>query len=97
VAVLEFSFPTREPARTLYLWYFQHVLPKLGQWLARNEQQAYAYLPDSVQQFPQGLAMIQRMERSGLERVTIHPLTLGIATLYLGHKPQPLPICRDRS
>ena len=89
VAILEFSMPARQPLKSAYGWYFRHILPRLGQWLARNEQEAYAYLPDSVGQFPQGQAMADRMQRNGLEDIHYYPLTLGIATLYVGRKPQP--------
>src|SRR5690606_24143805 len=54
VAVLEFSTPTWEPCKGLYGWYFRHVLPRIGQMLARNQSDAYNYLPQSVGQFPQG-------------------------------------------
>lgn len=87
VAVLEFSMPTIQPFRSIYRWYFRNVLPKLGQMLARNQHAAYMYLPESVQQFPQGDAMLERMRQSGLEHLKYHPLTMGIATLYVGSKP----------
>ncbi len=80
--------PTRQPFKALYGWYFRQVLPRLGQWLARNEEEAYAYLPDSVGQFPFGQAMADRMEQIGLADVRYYPLTLGIATLYVGLKPR---------
>ncbi len=87
VAILEFSMPTRQPIKSLYGWYFRHILPRLGQVLARNDQEAYAYLPNSVGQFPHGQAMADRMEQNGLEAVRFYPLTFGIATLYVGRKP----------
>jgi demethylmenaquinone methyltransferase/2-methoxy-6-polyprenyl-1,4-benzoquinol methylase len=87
VAVLEFSLPSRQPFKAIYGWYFRSVLPRIGQWMARNDQAAYAYLPDSVQQFPQGQAMVECLQRAGLESVRYYPLTLGIATLYVGQKP----------
>lgn len=86
VAVLEFSLPAWEPWRSLYGWYFRNVLPRLGQWLARNEQQAYDYLPASVGQFPMGQALADRMVMAGLNSVKYHSLTGGIATLYVGVK-----------
>ncbi|MEN6405161.1 MAG: bifunctional demethylmenaquinone methyltransferase/2-methoxy-6-polyprenyl-1,4-benzoquinol methylase UbiE [Thermoguttaceae bacterium] len=87
VAVLEFSTPQRWPIGPLYAWYFLKVLPRIGQALARNSQSAYNYLPQSVVQFPQGEALARRMEAAGLDRVRFHPLTFGIATLYVGEKP----------
>ncbi len=86
VAVLEFSMPTFPPIRALYGWYFRNVLPKLGQWLATNDEEAYAYLPESVGEFPSGKALADRMVQAGLSRVRVCPLTLGVATLYVGVK-----------
>lgn len=86
VAILEFSMPTRQPMRALYGLYFRYVLPRLGQWFARNSQQAYEYLPASVGEFPAGQQMAQLMRDAGLNRVSIYPLTFGIATLYVGVK-----------
>jgi demethylmenaquinone methyltransferase/2-methoxy-6-polyprenyl-1,4-benzoquinol methylase len=86
VAVLEFSMPSWQPFRGLYGWYFRHVLPRIGQWLARNRSSAYEYLPQSVGEFPQGEALAARMQAAGLCEVRWQPLTLGIATLYAGTK-----------
>lgn len=87
VAILEFSTPQRQPLRSMYLWYFRNVLPRLGQLLAANSHSAYMYLPDSVQQFPQGEEMAAKMRAVGLVEVEWHPLTFGVATLYVGTKP----------
>jgi demethylmenaquinone methyltransferase/2-methoxy-6-polyprenyl-1,4-benzoquinol methylase len=87
VAVLEFSSPTWQPFKSIYGWYFRNVLPRIGQLLARNSSAAYEYLPESVGQFPQGEALAERMRAAGLENVRCYPLTLGVATLYVGEKP----------
>jgi len=86
VAVLEFSMPQWQPFRDLYGWYFRNVLPRIGQLLARNRHSAYHYLPSSVGEFPSGEALARRMRAAGLATVTLHPLTGGIATLYVGRK-----------
>lgn len=86
VVVLEFSMPRWQPFKAVYGWYFRNVLPRIGQFLARNRQDAYNYLPESVGQFPQGRELAARMEAAGLASVRFHPLTLGIATLYIGSK-----------
>ncbi len=89
VMVLEFSLPGNRILRGLYLWYFRNVLPKIGQLLMRNRQSAYNYLPASVSEFPHGQALADLMGDCGLEPVTWKPLTFGIATLYIGRKPEP--------
>lgn len=87
VAVLEFSSPQWQPFKGIYSWYFRNVLPRIGQLIARNAESAYSYLPESVGEFPQGEALVERMRRAGLAEVTYRPLTLGVATLYVGKKP----------
>lgn len=87
IAVLEFSTPTWQPLRAIYLFYFHHLLPRIGQWLARNGSAAYEYLPATVAQFPEREALVKRMEAAGIREVRFWPLTGGIATLYVGHKP----------
>ena len=86
VAVLEFSMPRWQPMKGMYGFYFRHILPRLGQRLARNDQDAYNYLPNSVSEFPSGEALAQRMRDAGLSDVKHYPLTLGVATLYVGVK-----------
>ena len=86
VAVLEFSTPRIWPLKNVYNWYFQRILPWIGQSLARNTQRAYNYLPESVGRFPQGDAFAERLRAAGLKAVEIHPFTLGIVTLYVGRK-----------
>lgn len=87
VAVLEFSMPTNPLFRSCYQFYFRHILPKMGQLLARNRQSAYNYLPESVSEFPYGKALADMMDECGLEGTRWYPLTFGIATLYTGVKP----------
>jgi len=86
VVVLEFSLPGNRLIRGLYSWYFRNVLPKIGQLLARNSHQAYAYLPASVGEFPYGEGLASLMKACGLRTVRYMPLTFGIATLYVGEK-----------
>jgi demethylmenaquinone methyltransferase / 2-methoxy-6-polyprenyl-1,4-benzoquinol methylase len=86
VAVLEFSTPRIQPLRAFYLFYFRRILPRVGQFFARNKSSAYEYLPASVGQFPDGEALAERMRAVGLKNVRFWPLTFGVATLYVGKK-----------
>jgi len=86
VVVLEFSTPRWQPLRAIYLLYFRHILPRIGQLFARNNSDAYEYLPATVAQFPDGEALAERMRGVGLKNVKYWPLTFGIATLYVGRK-----------
>ena len=86
VAVLEFSTPTAWPLGAIYAWYFQHMLPRIGQTLARNTRDAYHYLPQSVGSFPQAEALVERLHAAGLVEVWFRRFTFGVATLYVGKK-----------
>jgi demethylmenaquinone methyltransferase/2-methoxy-6-polyprenyl-1,4-benzoquinol methylase len=86
VAVLEFSKPRHWLFGRAYRFYFRHLLPRVGQWFSRSPDSAYEYLPASVMAFPDYEALTARMERHGLTETRYHPLTFGIATLYVGAK-----------
>jgi demethylmenaquinone methyltransferase/2-methoxy-6-polyprenyl-1,4-benzoquinol methylase len=93
VAVLEFSRPRNRLFGRLYTFYFRRLLPLAGQALSRSRDNAYRYLPASVLEFPDGDALADRMRAAGLTEVVYHPLTLGVATLYVGRKratPEPV-------
>jgi demethylmenaquinone methyltransferase/2-methoxy-6-polyprenyl-1,4-benzoquinol methylase len=87
VVVLEFSLPQNRLIGGIYGWYFRNILPRIGQLISRNRQSAYSYLPDSVSEFPSGERLAAMMKLCGLDRVSFQPLTFGLATVYVGVKP----------
>ncbi len=87
VAILEFSRPRGVVMGRVYLGFFKHILPRVGQALAPNDHDAYSYLPQSVMEFPDGQTMVDLLTSRGLTEVKQYPLTFGIATLYVGVKP----------
>lgn len=91
VAVLEFSRPRGRILGPLYLAFFRKVLPRVGQAIAPNADSAYHYLPKTVLEFPDGRELLDLMGSRGLVDLEMHPLTFGIATLYVGVKPAPRP------
>ena len=88
VAILEFSRPTGAILGRLYLTFFKHILPKVGQSISPNSYNAYSYLPASVLEFPDGQVMLDLLASRGLTDLKAYPLTFGVATLYVGVKPQ---------
>jgi demethylmenaquinone methyltransferase/2-methoxy-6-polyprenyl-1,4-benzoquinol methylase len=86
IAILEFSRPRGRVLGPLYLAFFRHLLPRVGQALAPNPDGAYDYLPQSVLEFPDGQAMVDLLGARGLTELKQYPLTCGIATLYVGTK-----------
>ena len=86
VAILEFSRPYVWPLSSIYNFYFRHVLPRVGQMMAKNDKSAYEYLPSSVSQFPSGQGFADLLAGAGLKDIQMFPMTLGVATLYMGVK-----------
>jgi demethylmenaquinone methyltransferase/2-methoxy-6-polyprenyl-1,4-benzoquinol methylase len=81
LAILEFSLPRNPVLRHGYLWYFRHLLPAIGNAVARNRSGAYTYLNRSVEEFPSGENLAAIVRAAGFDRVEQVPLTFGIATL----------------
>ena len=85
VAILEFSKPRRFPIKQFYNFYFLNILPLIGKMVSKDAS-AYTYLPESVQEFPDGKEFIEIMQKVGYRNVKQYPLTFGIASIYWGEK-----------
>ena len=85
LAILEFGVPVIPAVRPLYLWYFNHVLPRIGRAVSKHNM-AYDYLPQSVGAFPWGDAFARMLRDTGFSHVRARPLALGIVYLYSAAK-----------
>jgi demethylmenaquinone methyltransferase/2-methoxy-6-polyprenyl-1,4-benzoquinol methylase len=84
--ILEFSKPRLTPFKQLYAFYFARVLPRLGGFISKSRE-AYQYLPSTVQTFPDGERLLDILHLTGYVNTRFHPLTMGIATIYIAQKP----------
>jgi len=84
--VLEFSKPVSFPVKQLYGFYFKFILPLMGKAIS-SDNAAYTYLPESVKAFPDGQKFADVLDACGFNRISIHPVTFGIATIYKCQKP----------
>jgi demethylmenaquinone methyltransferase / 2-methoxy-6-polyprenyl-1,4-benzoquinol methylase len=82
--ILDFSEP-KGLMGGLYRTYFKQVLPRVGTMIS-GVRGPYAYLPDSVERFPQPAEMLDRMRRAGFREASWTPYTFGIAGLYRGRR-----------
>ena len=82
--ILDFGEP-KGAMGALYRVYFKQVLPRVGT-IISGVRGPYAYLPVSVERFPEPEEMLQRMRRAGFAEATWTPYTFGIAGLYRGKK-----------
>ena len=83
--ILEFSKPKSFPFKQLYQFYFKWILPKIGSIISKD-QSAYTYLPESVNEFPDGKRFLDILEKTGFTNNQCKSLTLGISSIYIGTK-----------
>ena len=86
LAVLELTSPEKGFFRSLYLLYFQRILPMIGSFFSKDSN-AYTYLPDSVLKFPTPVEFSKLMKEAGFKDIRFKQMTFGIVTLFIGSKP----------
>ena len=84
--VLEFSKPDKNPFKQIYNFYFTKILPLIGRLISKDSS-AYTYLPESVNEFPDGERFLEILAGLGFEKGTCYKQTFGIATIYEVYKP----------
>ena len=82
--VLEFS-KVAPPLEKAYDWYSFNILPKLGKWVARDEE-SYRYLAESIRMHPDQETLRGIMKDAGFGHVDVHNLSAGITALHVGIK-----------
>jgi demethylmenaquinone methyltransferase/2-methoxy-6-polyprenyl-1,4-benzoquinol methylase len=85
LVVLEFSRPKQWAFKAIYTLYMKTIAPGFGKLIAKNKD-AYQYLNDSVQTFPEGQNFIDILIKVGYKSTYSQTLTLGICSIYCGSK-----------
>lgn len=83
--IMEFSYPDNPLLYRLYRFYFDFVLPPVGNWLSHTDY-AYSYLAESVDSFPSDHEFLGEIGRAGFVDLSVKKLTFGIAKIYGGLK-----------
>ncbi|MBD3224695.1 MAG: bifunctional demethylmenaquinone methyltransferase/2-methoxy-6-polyprenyl-1,4-benzoquinol methylase UbiE [Caldithrix sp.] len=83
--ILEFSLPQVKFFQALYLFYFNHILPRVGRMISKDKE-AYTYLPVSVSDFPSIGSFAHMIESAGFGEITYQKLLSGVAVIYKAHK-----------
>jgi demethylmenaquinone methyltransferase / 2-methoxy-6-polyprenyl-1,4-benzoquinol methylase len=83
--IMEFSYPDNPLLYRLYRFYFDHILPPVGNWLSRTDY-AYSYLADSVNDFPDDAGFLAEIGRAGFTDLGVRKLTFGIAKIFHGRR-----------
>jgi demethylmenaquinone methyltransferase / 2-methoxy-6-polyprenyl-1,4-benzoquinol methylase len=85
LVVLEFSKANAGFLSFLFNFYMNKVTPAIGKLFSKNRD-AYQYLNDSVQAFPEGETFLNIMKTAGFSNTYQKRLSLGICTIYCGSK-----------
>ena len=85
IVILEFSVPQNKFLNTVYKWYFNLILPKIGNFISGHSS-AYTYLPESVANFPNQKKFVEWIEKTGFKKVSFAELTFGIVSIHRGFK-----------
>jgi demethylmenaquinone methyltransferase/2-methoxy-6-polyprenyl-1,4-benzoquinol methylase len=83
--VLEFSKPVAPGLKPVYDAYSFNVLPRLGEWVARDAA-SYRYLAESIRMHPDQETLLAMLSEAGFAQTRYHNLTGGIVALHRGYK-----------
>lgn len=82
IAILELSEPDGGLLSAFARFHVHHVVPTLGAWLSGARE--YRYLQRSIAAFPAAAEFAELMDASGVEVLSVEPMTFGTCTLFVG-------------
>ncbi|MFE2999385.1 demethylmenaquinone methyltransferase [Nocardia sp. NPDC059246] len=85
LVVAEFSTPTWEPFRTIYMEYLMRALPPLARAVSSNPD-AYVYLAESIREWPNQPQLALRIADAGWSSVQWRNLSGGAVALHRAYK-----------
>jgi demethylmenaquinone methyltransferase/2-methoxy-6-polyprenyl-1,4-benzoquinol methylase len=83
--VLEFSTPVAPGLKPIYDAYSFGVLPRLGEWVAKDAA-SYRYLAESIRMHPDQETLLAMLDQAGFGQTRYHNLTGGIVAVHRGYK-----------
>ncbi len=85
LVVLECTKPKLPVIKNFYNLYLNVITPWVGRMISKNKN-AYQYLNESVQNFPEGKDFVQILNKLGYKNASCKTLSLGISSIYCGEK-----------
>jgi demethylmenaquinone methyltransferase/2-methoxy-6-polyprenyl-1,4-benzoquinol methylase len=82
---LELSKPRGGLMKQLYGGYSRFILPSIGKIFSKSSE-AYTYLPDSIQRFPEREEIMNMLHTAGFSKTEWKDLSSGIVTMHIGVK-----------
>jgi len=88
LVILEFSIPVSPLFKWIYLFYFSHIMPIVGNLLV-GRKRTFEHLRDSVLIFPDCKGVARMMSEAGFLDIGCRAMTFGIVCIHRGRKPIP--------
>ena len=85
LTLLEFRLPKYKIFKHFYKFYFNKILPLIGRIISKD-QEAYTYLPESVNEFDEKVQLDFILKKANFTKVEIYPLTFGIVQVVIATK-----------
>jgi len=85
LVILECTKPKLPVIKNFYNLYLNLIAPLIGRVISKNKN-AYQYLNESVQKFPEGNDFVQILNKLGYKNASCKTLSLGISSIYCGEK-----------
>ena len=85
MVILEFTKPRGLIFKPLFQLYFKYILPVIGKYFSKDPD-AYKYLFESVQQFPDYERFTAKLQEAGFKNCNFQVLTFGICCIYTAEK-----------
>ena len=82
---LEFSKPENQIINNIYSKYKKKIIPKIGEWIARNKE-AYRYLEESIDLFPSQKNLLNNLNKVGFVNNKYINMFNGIVSVHIGYK-----------
>lgn len=87
LVICEFSHLPARPLDTAYQRYLAAALPAVARALSPNDS-AYAYLAESISQWPAQAELAARIKAAGWSAVRWRNLTFGVVAVHVGRRPR---------
>lgn len=86
IVSLEVSKPPFIPYRKLFYLYFYNILPLIAK-MTIDKYEQYAWLPQSLTNFPDSKELAEMFQKAGLDPVQVKLFMGGVAAMHMGTKP----------
>ena len=85
LSIVELTTPVSFPMKQLFKIYSHSILPIYGKLISKDNN-AYSYLTNTIEAFPQGEVMLEILKKAGFKDASFQRLTFGICTMYFARK-----------